>query len=83
MKKLFSVISNLQTYYRFKLDFQKVGQYTGGRWLIHGTKHRKDNPWNRYEWHRVHIVITKYLKRVDKFDALKYPKEMQNDKKIK
>ena len=30
-------------YYHFKLDFQKVGQHTGGMWLIHGTKRRKDN----------------------------------------
>ena len=36
-------MSNLQTYYRFKLDFQKVDQHTGGKWLIHGTKRRKDN----------------------------------------
>ena len=35
-------MSNLQTYY-FKLDSQKVDQHTGGKWLIHGTKHRKDN----------------------------------------
>ena len=35
---LFSVMSNLQTYYHFKLDFQKVGQHTGGEWLIHGFK---------------------------------------------
>ena len=35
---------NLQTYYPFKEDFQKVDQYTGGKWLIHGTKRRKDNP---------------------------------------
>ena len=34
-------MSNLQNYYRFKLDFQKVDQYTGGRWLIQDTK-RKD-----------------------------------------
>ena len=27
----------------FKLDFQKVYQYTGGMWLIPGTKHHKDN----------------------------------------
>ena len=27
----------------FKLDFQKVDQHTGGKWLIHGTKRRKDN----------------------------------------
>ena len=35
-------MSNLQTYY-FKLDFQKVDRHTGGKWLIHGTKRRKDN----------------------------------------
>ena len=37
------LIANLQTYYHFKLDFQKVDQHTGGNWLIHGTKRRKDN----------------------------------------
>ena len=42
-KKLFSLMLNLQTYYHFKLDFQKVDQHTGGKWLIHGTKHHKDN----------------------------------------
>ena len=42
-KKLLSLISNLQTYYHFKLDFQKADQHTGGKWLIHGTKRRKDN----------------------------------------
>ena len=42
-QKMFSPVSNLQTYYHFKLDFQKVDQHTGGKWLIHGTKHRKDN----------------------------------------
>ena len=36
-------MSNLQTYYHFKLDFQKVDQHTGGKWLIHGTKRRRDN----------------------------------------
>ena len=36
-------MSNLQTYYHFKLDFQKVDQHTGGKWLIHGTKRHKDN----------------------------------------
>ena len=34
---------NLQTYYHIKLDFQKMDQYTGGKWLINGTKRRKDN----------------------------------------
>ena len=37
------IMSNLQTYYHFKLDFQKVDQHTGGKWLIHGNKQRKDN----------------------------------------
>ena len=36
-------MSNLQTYYHFKLDFQKVDQHTGCKWLIHATKRRKDN----------------------------------------
>ena len=36
-------MSNLQTYYHFKLNFQKVDQHTGGKWLMNGTKHRKDN----------------------------------------
>ena len=36
-------MSNLQTYYHFKLDFPKVDQHTGGKWLIHGTKRHKDN----------------------------------------
>ena len=42
-QKLFSLMSNLQTYYHFKLDFQNMDQQTGGKWLIHGTKRRKDN----------------------------------------
>ena len=36
-------MSNLQTYYHFKLDFQKVDHHTGGKWLIHDTKRHKDN----------------------------------------
>ena len=35
-------MSNLQTYYRFKLDFQKLDKHTG-KLLIHGTKRHKDN----------------------------------------
>ena len=30
MKTLFSIMSDLETHYRFKLDFQKVDQHTGG-----------------------------------------------------
>ena len=44
---MFSSMSNLQTYYDFKLDFQKVDQHTGGKWLIHGTKRNK--AWNSPE----------------------------------
>ena len=36
-------MSSLQTYYHFKLDFQKGDQRAGGKWLIPGTKRRKDN----------------------------------------
>ena len=36
-------MSNLHTYYHFKLDFQKVDQHTRGKWLLHGTKRRKNN----------------------------------------
>ena len=43
MKTLFSIVSHLQTHYHFKLDFQKVDQYTGGMYLIHDTKYRKGN----------------------------------------
>ena len=42
-KEVFSFTSNLQTYYHFELNFQKVDQHAGGKWLIHGTKRRKDN----------------------------------------
>ena len=36
-------MSNLQTDYHFKLDLKKVDHHTGGKWLVQGTKHRKDN----------------------------------------
>ena len=46
-----SSMSNLQTYYHFKLDFQKVDQHTGDKWLIHGTKRHKDNQLQSLELH--------------------------------
>ena len=49
MKKLFSIVSNLQTHDHFKLDFQNVNQQTEGTGLIHGTKHRKDTQLQRLE----------------------------------
>ena len=42
-KTLLSFMSNLQTDYNINLDFQKINQYAGGKWLIHGIKHPKDN----------------------------------------
>ena len=36
-------MSNLQTYYHFQLDFQKMDQHTGAKCLIDGTKCRNDN----------------------------------------
>ena len=44
-------MSNLQTYYHFKPDFQNVDQHTGGKLLIHGTKRRKDNQMQSLELH--------------------------------
>ena len=32
-----------------KIKFQKVDQFTGGMWLIHGTKYHKDNLWQNLE----------------------------------
>ena len=43
-------MSNLQTYYHFKPDFQKVDQRTGRKLLIHGTKRRKDRFWRHMFW---------------------------------
>ena len=36
-------MSNLQPNWCLKIDFQKVDQHAGGKWLIHATKRRKDN----------------------------------------
>ena len=35
-------MSNLQPNWCLKIDFQKVDQHAGGKWLIYDTKHRKD-----------------------------------------
>ena len=32
MEKLFYIMSNLETHYHLKLDFQKVDQHTGDKW---------------------------------------------------
>ena len=43
MKKMIPFMSILQSHCHFKLDFQNVDHYTGGKWLIRGTKHQRDN----------------------------------------
>ena len=40
---ILSSMSNLQLNWCLKLDFEKVDQEAGGKWLIHDTKRRKDN----------------------------------------
>ena len=38
---VFSIMSNFETHYHFKRDFQKFDQNTGDKGFIHRTKHHK------------------------------------------
>ena len=40
---ILSIMSNLQPNCWLKIDFRKVDQHAGDKWLIHDTKRRKDN----------------------------------------
>ena len=40
---ILSIMSKLQLKCCLKVDFPKVDQHAGGKWLIHDTKRRKDN----------------------------------------
>ena len=40
---ILSSMSNLQPNWCLKIDFQKLDQHAGGKWLIHDTKRRKNN----------------------------------------
>ena len=51
MKHLVSTMWNLQTHYIFKLDFPKLDQHVGGKWLIHDTKHPKGNQFQSLKIH--------------------------------
>ena len=42
-ENILSIMSNLQPNCCLKIDFQKVDQHAGGKWLIHDTKRRKDS----------------------------------------
>ena len=44
-------MSKLETHYHCEVDFQKSGLTNRGKWLIHGTKHRKDNQLQSLELH--------------------------------
>ena len=44
---ILSSMSNSQPNWCLKIDFQKVDQLAGGKWLIHDTKRRKDNQLQR------------------------------------
>ena len=59
-------MSNLQTYYHLKLDFQKVDQHTGGKWLIHDTKRRRDNQLQSQvllNWHHFNAIVNLHQPR--------------------
>ena len=57
---------HLQTYYHSKLDFQKVDQHTGCKWLIHGTKRRKDNQLQSLELpSNANIITTKMTVKLE------------------
>ena len=45
-----SIMSNLQPNCCSKVNFQKLDQHTGGKWLIHDTKRRKDNQLQSLFW---------------------------------
>ena len=40
---ILSSMSNVLPNWCLKIDFQKVDQHAGGKWLIHDTKRHKDN----------------------------------------
>ena len=40
---ILSIMWNLQPNCCLKVDFQKLDQHAGGKWLIHDTKRSKDN----------------------------------------
>ena len=38
----------LKNQLHFSTNLQNMEQHTGGRWLIHATKHRQDNQWKAW-----------------------------------
>ena len=75
---ILSIMSNLQPNSCLKVDFQKVDQHAGGKWLIHDTKRRKDNVWHaqnvkfllRYNWYFIkHLEINHSNGLMDRYLA--------------
>ena len=52
-----SSMSNQQPNWCLKIDFQTVDQHTGGTWLIHNTKRRKDNQLQSLKLHLQNIQV--------------------------
>ena len=44
-------IAKLTNHLLFEIDFQKLDQHTGDKWLIHGTKHRRTISWKAWNSH--------------------------------
>ena len=53
-------MSNLQSNCCLKIDFQKVDQHAGGKWLIHDTKCRKANQLQslKLRWNKLSVHIS-------------------------
>ena len=64
MKKLFSIMSNLQIHYHVKLYFQEGNQHTECKLSIHGTNHHKDTQLQSLE------LPCRYPSRESKHDIL-------------
>ena len=60
-KDILSIMSNLQPNVSLNIDFQKVDQHAGGRWLIHDTKRRKDSQLQILFWRKQFYPIRKSI----------------------
>ena len=58
--------SNLQPNWCLKIDFQKVAQQAGGKWLIHDTKHVSD----QIQCTRGHTIFDFYIILRNVFDIV-------------
>ena len=73
--KLFSIVSNLQTHFHFRLDFHNADRHTRGKWLTHGVKCRKNKRMPQKTAWNSNI---EYLTRETKHDIEKADSNMFN-----